>query len=72
MRSPSLRSPALASGAFAHTSPGQWTPHVTLGRRIAPDRLADGVRVAGLPAEIVGSFAGLRHWDGDTKREYPI
>lgn len=47
-----------------HTTPGNWTPHVTLARRL---------RVADLPAalehvggEIHGRAAGLRLWDPTT------
>ncbi|MGV0812654.1 2'-5' RNA ligase family protein [Mycolicibacterium boenickei] len=55
-----------------NAEPGQWTPHVTLARRVAPARLVTAVRIAGRPAEIVGRVTGLRHWDGDKRVEYPI
>lgn len=62
----------LAPGPMPHTRPGEWAPHVTLGRRIPADGLAAALRLAGDPAEMVGEFVGLRYWDGDAKREFPI
>jgi hypothetical protein len=59
----------LYPGPMPHTEPGDWTPHVTLGRRIPGDRLTAAVNIAGRPAEIAGSFVGLRHWDGDARAE---
>ncbi|MEV0670214.1 2'-5' RNA ligase family protein [Mycobacterium sp. NPDC050441] len=64
--------PFMAPAPMPHAEPGNWTPHVTLARRIAPVRLTTAVRIAGRPAEIVGQVTGLRHWDGDKRVEYPI
>ncbi|OLP03136.1 hypothetical protein BVU76_07045 [Mycolicibacterium porcinum] len=64
--------PFMDPAPMPHTEPGNWTPHVTLARRVAPARLATAVRVAGRPAEIVGRVTGLRHWDGDKRLEHPI
>lgn len=55
-----------------HTEPGDWTPHVTLGRRIPADGLATALQIGGRPAQITGSFVGLRHWDGDSRIEHLI
>lgn len=64
--------PFMASAPMSHAEPGNWTPHVTLARRVAPGRLTTAVRIAGRPAEIVGRATGLRHWDGDKRVEHPI
>lgn len=64
--------PFISPAALPHTEPGQWTPHVTLARRLPPTRLATALRIAGRPAEIVGTVVGLRRWDGDRKAEHPI
>lgn len=64
--------PFMEPAPMPHAEPGNWTPHVTLARRIAPARMATAVRIAGRPAEIVGQVTGLRHWDGDKRAEYPI
>lgn len=62
----------LAPRPMPHTEPGEWAPHITLGRRIPADGLAAALRLAGDPAELVGEFVGLRYWDGNAKREFPI
>jgi len=59
-------------GLLAHACPGQWTPHVTLARRVPASQLATAMTVDGLGREIWGTAVGLRHWDGDSKTEYPI
>ena len=59
----------LRPGPMPHSEPGDWTPHVTLARRIPADGLVSALQVAGHPAEIKGSFVGLRHWDGNTRTE---
>lgn len=47
-----------------HTAPGEWTPHVTLGRRI---RVSDLERALGhVGGEIHGRAVGLRLWDPTT------
>ena len=57
---------------MANALPGQWTPHVTLARRVVPAQMGRAVRSAGKPQEINGIIVGLRRWDGNAKREYPI
>ncbi|OBG80187.1 hypothetical protein A5699_11720 [Mycobacterium sp. E802] len=64
--------PFMDPAPMPHAEPGQWTPHVTLARRIAPARLTTAVRIAGRPAEITGHVTGLRHWDGDKRLEHLI
>jgi hypothetical protein len=64
--------PFMTPAPMPHAEPEQWTPHVTLARHVAAARLVTAVRIAGRPAEIVGSVTGLRHWDGDKRVEHPI
>lgn len=64
--------PHLQPGPMANALPGQWTGHVTMARRVVPAQLGRALRIAGRPPEIEGSFVGLRRWDGNAKREYPI
>jgi hypothetical protein len=64
--------PHLLPGPLPHSVPGQWTAHVTLGRRIEGAQLGPVLRTAGQPAEIRGRLAGLRRWDGTERVEYPI
>ncbi|QNG21291.1 2'-5' RNA ligase family protein [Rhodococcus triatomae] len=55
----------------AHIAPGQWTPHVTLSRRLAASDLPEALRLIDRP-EIRGHAMGLRRWDGDAKREWAL
>jgi hypothetical protein len=64
--------PLMAPGPVQHTGPGQWTPHVTLARRISPAKLTAALRIAGRPTEITGKITGLRRWDGDSRTEHLI
>lgn len=64
--------PHTPSGPLAHTAPGQWTPHVTLGRRLALDQLTTAMAVPGIGADIACRVTGLRHWDGNQRVEHPI
>ena len=48
----------------AHTAPGEWTPHVTLARRL---RVSDLERALGhVGGEIHGRAVGLRLWNPTT------
>lgn len=67
-----LSVPHMQPGPMPNSAPGQWTAHTTLARRVHSERLGNAARIGGRPAEIKGSFAGLRRWDGKTKREYLI
>ncbi len=62
----------LQPGPGPHSVPGQWTPHVTLARRVGGVALRRALDLAGPPVQIEGSFAGLRRWNGTTRVEYPI
>ncbi|MGV0804838.1 2'-5' RNA ligase family protein [Mycolicibacterium setense] len=64
--------PYVDPAPMPHAEPGNWTPHVTLARRVAPARLATALRIAGRPAEIAGQIVGLRRWDGDKREEHLI
>ena len=64
--------PHVYPGPMTNAMPGQWTPHVTMARRVVADQLGQALRIAGEPPEIVGNVVGLRRWDGNSKREYPI
>ncbi|OBI38308.1 2'-5' RNA ligase family protein [Mycobacterium colombiense] len=64
--------PYLSPGPMPNSLPGQWTAHVTMARRVGGAHLGRALRIAGRPAQIDGSFAGLRRWDGNKKAEHPI
>jgi hypothetical protein len=67
-----LSLPHAQPGPKANSLPEQWTGHTTLARRVHGSQLGRALRVVARPSEIHGSFMGLRRWDGNTKREYPI
>jgi len=65
--------PQLPREPFAHSEPGHWTPHVTLGRRFTTEQVALALEVLdGLSADIGAQVVGLRRWDSDAKRDYRI
>ena len=45
----------------AHTAPGEWTPHITLARRLRLASLPDALGVIGPP--LAGTGVSLRRWD---------
>lgn len=64
--------PHTPDGPLPHTAPGQWTPHVTLARRLPPEQLATAMAVPGIGSDIACRVTGLRHWDGNNRVEHPI
>lgn len=58
--------PHQTPGPFAHSEPGQWTPHVTLCRRLSARDLPAALEVMGAD-DLDGTFAALRRWDGDAR-----
>ncbi|WP_144206983.1 2'-5' RNA ligase family protein [Mycobacterium tilburgii] len=62
--------PYLLPAPMPNSLPGQWTGHVTLVRRVGGAQLARALRIAGRPAQLQGSFAGLRRWDGNKRVEH--
>ncbi|MCX5046497.1 2'-5' RNA ligase family protein [Aldersonia sp. NBC_00410] len=63
---------AECPGIPAHTGPGEWTPHITLARRIPRDRLGDALSAVLDEPEIAGTVEGVRRWDGAERREWRI
>lgn len=64
--------PHMPAGVLGHADPGQWTPHVTLARRVGPNKLPTALTLKSVGRELRGTVTGLRHWDGDNRVEYPI
>jgi hypothetical protein len=62
----------LTPGPMPNSLPDHWTAHVTLARRVGGAQLAQALRIAGRPSELLGSLAGLRRWDGDKRVDYLI
>jgi 2'-5' RNA ligase len=53
-----------------HTVPGDWTPHVTLARRLRLDSLPDALGLIGPPG--TGAGVALRRWDAVTATVTPL
>jgi 2'-5' RNA ligase len=64
--------PYLLPDPLPNSLPGQWTPHVTVARRVGGAQLEQAFRLAGRRSEIHGTVAGLRRWDGTDRVEHPI
>lgn len=56
----------------ANVSPNQWTPHVTLARRILPQRIGEAVTAVATDRDITATVVGVRRWDGDQRRAWAI
>ena len=56
--------------SFDHQSPGAWTAHVTLGRRLDAGQLAAALTTLHPIDELVGSAEAVRRWDGDRKIDW--
>jgi 2'-5' RNA ligase len=64
--------PHMSPGPLPHSEPGHWTPHVTLARRVAEDKLADALSLRRTSRDRHATAVALRHWDGNNRVEYPI
>jgi hypothetical protein len=62
----------MPTGPLPHSEPGRWTPHVTLARRVPGDQLQSALALKSVGRELSATAVGLRHWDGNSKREYRI
>ena len=60
------------AGPLPHAQPGHWTPHVTLARRVAKDKLADALSLRRMTRDQRATAVGLRHWDGNNRVEHSI
>jgi len=61
---------APAGDDLPHTRPGEWTPHVTLARRLPVESLADAVALLDGPRSALA--VGLRRWDSLTATVTPL
>ncbi|MFD6894774.1 2'-5' RNA ligase family protein [Rhodococcus sp. NPDC060086] len=62
---------AQCPGIPAHIRPGEWTPHVTLARRVPADRIGAAAIAAHVtPGDPAGTADRIRRWDGTAKQEW--
>ena len=52
--------------------PGAWTPHMTLARRLEPDRVTAAMDAVAADRDSAATVVGIRRWDGDRRIEWPI
>lgn len=52
-----------------HSTPGRWTPHVTVSRLLDPGQLTHALATIDTRSTIEGAFVAIRHWDGDATTE---
>jgi 2'-5' RNA ligase len=62
----------MPAGPLPHSEPGQWTPHVTLARRVPPAQLQTALSVTSVGRDLPVIAVSLRHWDGNSKHEHRI
>ncbi|WP_245664564.1 hypothetical protein [Nocardia grenadensis] len=56
----------------ANLRPNQWTPHVTLARRVLPQRIGDAVAAVAADRDTTATVVGVRRWDGDRRRAWSV
>ena len=59
-----------AGDDLPHTAPGEWTPHVTLARRLRTASLPEALAAIGPPR--TGQGVALRRWDAETATITPL
>ncbi|MEV6391016.1 2'-5' RNA ligase family protein [Nocardia xishanensis] len=59
-------------GAPANLRPDAWTPHITLARRVPVRQLGEAVHAVAADRDFPATIAGIRRWDGDQRREWPV
>ncbi|PXW26976.1 UNVERIFIED_CONTAM: 2'-5' RNA ligase superfamily protein [Williamsia faeni] len=65
--------PHIGGRPLAHVSPGSWTPHITLARRLVEGHLGHLMRALSEgPEMFTAQVAGLRRWNGDTREEFQL
>ncbi len=55
-----------------HFAPGNWTPHVSLARRLTADQVGRALAALGATPDLDGRAVACRRWDGDARREWRL
>ncbi|VFA96981.1 2'-5' RNA ligase family protein [Nocardia cyriacigeorgica] len=63
---------APCPGVPGNMAPDQWTPHVTLARRVPPPQLGPAVLAVASDRDFTATAVGIRRWDGDERRAWPV
>ncbi|MFP5334180.1 MAG: 2'-5' RNA ligase family protein [Actinomycetes bacterium] len=59
-------------GLVAQTTPGRWTPHVTLARGLTDAQVGEALTRLGRVRDLDGRAVAARRWDGQARREWPL
>lgn len=59
--------PHVTGDPFAHSRPGHWTAHATLGRRFGADEIGPALAAVGDSADLAAHIVGMRRWDSDQR-----
>jgi 2'-5' RNA ligase len=63
----------LRTPAYPGFAAGRWSPHVTLARRVAVDKIAPSLAaLAGSPPELAARVRQARRWDSDARRAWDL
>lgn len=63
-----LVTPLLTDSAYGHCTPGRWTPHLTLARRLTAAQVTESLSVIDATQAPI-TFDAVRLWDGDARTE---
>jgi 2'-5' RNA ligase len=60
-------------GGYGQFGDGQWSPHVTLARRLDVDQVGPALRaLSRAPSELPATVRRARRWDGDRRIAWPL
>ncbi|MEV5837870.1 2'-5' RNA ligase family protein [Nocardia sp. NPDC052112] len=59
-------------GIPANVQPDEWTPHITLARRVPTQHLGEAIHAVARDRDFAATVVGIRRWDGDQRREWPV
>jgi 2'-5' RNA ligase len=63
----------LCGAGYGQFGDGQWSPHVTLARRLGVDQVGPALQVLSrAPAELAASVRRARRWDGSRRVAWPL
>ncbi|MFQ6394041.1 2'-5' RNA ligase family protein [Nocardia sp. KC 131] len=63
---------AQCPGVPANLRPDEWTPHITLARRVPNQQLGEAVHAVARDRDFRATVVGIRRWDGDQRRAWPV
>jgi hypothetical protein len=63
----------VCGGGYGQFGDGQWSPHVTLARRMRTDQIGPALQaLSHAPDKLIATVRQARRWDGDGKIAWPL